>query len=85
MILLYMVIWMLPNSLPTTQSKVLMEYWSIFNTYTSLWFVYVCIGFFLHYRGDEVVAAASLNFDPFVARLADMMLAGEKVLKSEVQ
>ena len=40
---------------------------------------------FLHYRGDEVVAAASLNFDPFVARLADMMLAGEKVLKSEVQ
>ncbi|XP_078337500.1 apoptosis-inducing factor 3-like isoform X4 [Crassostrea virginica] len=36
-------------------------------------------------KGDEVVAAASLNFDPFVARLADMMLAGEKVLKSEVQ
>lgn len=36
-------------------------------------------------KGDEVIAAASLNFDPYVARLADMMLAGEKVLKSEVQ
>lgn len=36
-------------------------------------------------RGDEVIAAASLNFDPYVARLADVMLAGEKVLKSEVQ
>lgn len=36
-------------------------------------------------RGDEVIAAASLNFDPYVARLADLMLAGEKVLKSEVQ
>jgi hypothetical protein len=32
-----------------------------------------------------VVAAASLNFDPFVSRIADMMLAGEKILKSEVQ
>eukprot|EP00105_Crassostrea_gigas_P007010 XP_011421115.1 PREDICTED: apoptosis-inducing factor 3 isoform X2 [Crassostrea gigas] len=36
-------------------------------------------------KGDEVIAAASLNFDPYVARLADLMLAGEKVLKSEVQ
>ncbi|XP_048743918.2 apoptosis-inducing factor 3-like isoform X1 [Ostrea edulis] len=36
-------------------------------------------------KGDEVVAAASLNFDPFVSRIADMMLAGEKILKSEVQ
>lgn len=36
-------------------------------------------------RGEEVVAAASLMFDPAVARLAEMMAAGQALTKAQAQ
>lgn len=36
-------------------------------------------------RGEEVVAAASLMFDPAVARLAEMMAAGQTLTKAQAQ
>ena len=36
------------------------------------------------YRGDYVVAVASLNFDPIVAQAAEMFNAGKTITKAEV-
>ncbi|XP_026137987.1 apoptosis inducing factor mitochondria associated 4 [Carassius auratus] len=36
-------------------------------------------------KDEEVVAAASLNFDPAVARLADMLMMGERITKAQAQ
>lgn len=36
-------------------------------------------------KGEEVVAAASLMFDPAVARLAEMMAAGQTLTKAQAQ
>ncbi len=36
-------------------------------------------------RDEEVVAAASLNFDPAVARLAEMLLMGKRITKAQAQ
>ncbi|KAL5017385.1 hypothetical protein ScPMuIL_006974 [Solemya velum] len=36
-------------------------------------------------KGEEVVAVASLNFDPVVSQAAQMMSAGKKILKSEIE
>lgn len=44
----------------------------------------VNIIFLLFCRGDEVIVVVSLNFDFYVVWLVDLMLVGEKVLKSEV-
>lgn len=37
------------------------------------------------YRGDEVIAAASLNFDPAVSRVAEMMATGKIITKLEAE
>lgn len=37
------------------------------------------------FRGEEVVAVASLNFDPLVSQAAEFMAKGHKISKSEVQ
>lgn len=37
------------------------------------------------YRGDEVIAAASLNFDPAVSRVAEIMATGENITKLEAE
>uniref|UniRef100_A0A9J8C534 Apoptosis inducing factor mitochondria associated 4 n=1 Tax=Cyprinus carpio carpio TaxID=630221 RepID=A0A9J8C534_CYPCA len=36
-------------------------------------------------KDEEVVAAASLNFDPAVARLAEMLLMGKRITKAQAQ
>ncbi|KAL7831864.1 hypothetical protein AOLI_G00294120 [Acnodon oligacanthus] len=36
-------------------------------------------------KGDEVVAAASLNFDPAVAKVAEIMATGKKITKSQAE
>uniref|UniRef100_A0AAR2KKS7 Rieske domain-containing protein n=1 Tax=Pygocentrus nattereri TaxID=42514 RepID=A0AAR2KKS7_PYGNA len=36
-------------------------------------------------KGDDVVAAASLNFDPAVAKVAEIMATGKKITKSQRQ
>ncbi|XP_056612916.1 apoptosis inducing factor mitochondria associated 4 [Triplophysa dalaica] len=36
-------------------------------------------------KDEEVVAAASMNFDPAVARLAEMLLIGKKITKAQAQ
>ncbi|KAK7171848.1 hypothetical protein R3I93_004216 [Phoxinus phoxinus] len=36
-------------------------------------------------KDEEVVAAASLNFDPAVARLAEMLLMGKRITKTQAQ
>uniref|UniRef100_A0A673K824 Apoptosis-inducing factor 3-like n=1 Tax=Sinocyclocheilus rhinocerous TaxID=307959 RepID=A0A673K824_9TELE len=36
-------------------------------------------------KDEEVVAAASLNFDPAVARLAEMLLMGKRITKGQAQ
>lgn len=36
-------------------------------------------------RDEEVVAAASMMFDPAVARLAEMMAAGQALPKAQAQ
>jgi len=36
-------------------------------------------------KGEEVVAAASLNFDPIVSQVAEMFQAGKKITKSEIK
>ncbi|TRY92537.1 hypothetical protein DNTS_024544 [Danionella cerebrum] len=36
-------------------------------------------------KDEEVVAAASMNFDPAVARLAEMLLMGKKITKAQAQ
>ncbi|KAK3582946.1 hypothetical protein CHS0354_019953 [Potamilus streckersoni] len=35
-------------------------------------------------KGNEVVAVASMNFDPIVSQAAEMMQAGKKIMKSDV-
>ncbi|XP_077063536.1 apoptosis inducing factor mitochondria associated 4 [Siphateles boraxobius] len=39
----------------------------------------------LYIKDEEVVAAASLNFDPVVARLAEMLLMGKRITKTQAQ
>lgn len=41
--------------------------------------------FLAPYRGDEVLAAASLNFDPAVSRVAEIMATGKNITKSEAE
>ncbi|XP_072548094.1 apoptosis inducing factor mitochondria associated 4 isoform X2 [Salminus brasiliensis] len=36
-------------------------------------------------KGDEVVAAASLNFDPAVSKVAEIMASGKKISKSQAE
>lgn len=43
------------------------------------------MNFALTGRGEEVVAAASLMFDPAVARLAEMMAAGQTLTKAQAR
>lgn len=37
------------------------------------------------YRGDRVIAVASLNYDPIVAQAAEMFLLEKTLTKAEVQ
>ncbi|VDI49893.1 Hypothetical predicted protein, partial [Mytilus galloprovincialis] len=36
-------------------------------------------------KGDEVVAVATLGTDPVAAQVAEIMYAGQKILKAEIQ
>uniref|UniRef100_A0A8B9GWL6 Apoptosis inducing factor mitochondria associated 4 n=1 Tax=Astyanax mexicanus TaxID=7994 RepID=A0A8B9GWL6_ASTMX len=36
-------------------------------------------------KGDEAVAAASLNFDPAVSKVAELMASGQKITKSQAE
>ena len=38
-----------------------------------------------HYRGDKVIAVASLNYDPIVAKTAEKFLSGKAPTKADVQ
>lgn len=40
---------------------------------------------FLIQRDEKVVAAASLMFDPAVARLAELMTSGQVITKTQAQ
>lgn len=35
-------------------------------------------------KGEEVIAVASLNYDPIVSQAAELMFSGQKLLKSEI-
>lgn len=37
------------------------------------------------YRDDEVIAAASLDFDPAVSRVAEIMATGKKISKLDAE
>ena len=37
------------------------------------------------FRGDKVVAVASMNSDPVVSRFAEFIASGKELTKSEVQ
>lgn len=36
-------------------------------------------------RGEEVIAAASMNFDPAVSRVAEVMASGKTITKLEAE
>jgi hypothetical protein len=37
------------------------------------------------FRGEDVVAVATLGADPLAAQVAEIMYTGHKILKSEIQ
>lgn len=37
------------------------------------------------YRGDEVIAVASMNYDPIVSKVAEVLASGRAIRKREVE
>lgn len=37
------------------------------------------------YRGDEVIAVASMNYDPIVSKVAEVLASGRTIRKREVE
>ena len=45
----------------------------------------IYIFYFSHLRNDEVIAAASLNFDPAASAVAERFASGKVITKKEAQ
>lgn len=37
------------------------------------------------HRGDEVIAVASMNYDPIVSKVAEVLASGRSIRKREVE
>jgi len=48
-------------------------------------FLCVCVCVFTMYRGEEVVAVASMNYDPIVSRVAEVLGSGKTIRKRDVE
>lgn len=46
-------------------------------------FFFVCIYSFS--RNDEVIAVASINYDPIVSKVAEVMASGKSIRKRDVE
>lgn len=45
----------------------------------------MCMFLFIDHRNDEVIAAASLNYDPAASAVAERFAAGKVITKKEAQ